>query len=301
VDQLKSITTQQYHGWGQAQIYALSAAQLHALPFVTPLVLDLNGDGVHTSAMKAGGVRFDLGASGSAQATGWIADGDGLLALDRNHDGLINNGSELFGSATPLGNGNTAQEGYQALASMDSNHDGRINADDAQWADLRVWVDANADGVSQPGELKTRAALGITQLNLDVQQGGSWDNGNFIGQTSTYQTADGASHEVADVWFAQGSSLSDQVSGLAQSLAAYAHGDHGNSHGKGALALPDMAARHAGPSGSGALAAASARLADQLHQFDAHGKLSAAAGDSAAELRLRAQHQAASQGWLAAR
>ncbi|MBK6559925.1 MAG: hypothetical protein IPG16_22950 [Comamonadaceae bacterium] len=75
--------------------------------YVTPLVLDLNGDGITTQSISAG-TEFDLLAGGRKIHTGWVSGGDGLLVLDRNHDGVINDGSELFGEATRLSSGETA-------------------------------------------------------------------------------------------------------------------------------------------------------------------------------------------------
>jgi len=67
----------------------------------------------------------------------------------------INNGTELFGDSTPLGTGGNAADGFAALAQEDSNHDGVVNAQDANWAHLRVWKDADSDGVTNEGELHT--------------------------------------------------------------------------------------------------------------------------------------------------
>ncbi len=207
--EIASLTTNQVHAMTSAQLHALSSDQVHAmtttqtaaLSFLTPIVLDLNGDGVQTTALGKG-VQFDLLANGNKVNTGWTAGGDGLLALDRNHDGVINDGSELFGSGTTLANGQKAATGYQAMAELDTNGDGTIDAKDSAFADLRVWVDGNADGVSQADELKSLADLGITKLNLDVKAGGAVNNGNILGLTSTFETADGATHAAADVWFA---------------------------------------------------------------------------------------------------
>lgn len=131
---------------------------------------------------------------------GWISSKDGFLAIDRNHDGAINDGSELFGSSTKLADGSNAVDGFQALQTMDSNKDGVVDAKDAGFADLRVWVDANQDGVSQSSELHTLADLGITSLNLGATRTVDGDNGNVIGLVSSYTTADGQAHELSDVW-----------------------------------------------------------------------------------------------------
>jgi hypothetical protein len=123
------------------------------------------------------------------------------LVLDRNHDGIINNGSELFGSATQLANGQKAANGFAALSQMDTNGDGLVTSADKGWADLNVWVDGNSDGVTQAGELHSLASLGITQLNLAATTTTNTNNGNIIGLTSGYQTTDGSQHAMADVWF----------------------------------------------------------------------------------------------------
>ncbi len=199
--QVAAITTQQAYALSSRQIQALTSAQVAALTASTPIVLDLNGDGVRTLSVLDG-VQFDLLAVGQTQRTAWVSGADGLLALDRNHDGRINDGSELFGSSTPLTGGGNASDGYQALRELDSNSDGVISAADGAFPDLRVWVDAGSDAVSAPGELRTLESLGIVQLDLRAQAGLGIDNGNLLGLTSSYQTADGASHAAADVWFA---------------------------------------------------------------------------------------------------
>jgi hypothetical protein len=136
-----------------------------------------------------------------------------LLVLDRNHDGQINDGSELFGSATKLANGQTAADGYAALRELDTNHDGVIDGKDAAYSDLKLWVDSNSDGVTETGELKSLASLHIASIAVNAQAGSATDNGNILGLTSTYQTTDGATHSAADVWF-----LANKANSLAPSV-----------------------------------------------------------------------------------
>jgi trimeric autotransporter adhesin len=195
-----ALTTTQVEAISSTNVAALTTAAYANLGTGTPIILDLNGDGVKTQSITAG-VKFDLFATGQAVSTGWVSNGDGLLVLDRNHDGQINDGSELFGSATKLSNGQTAPDGYAALRELDTNHDGVISSQDAVYADLRVWVDSNSDGVTEAGELKTLASLGIAKIDLNASVGSSTDNGNILGLTSTYETTDGQSHAAADVWF----------------------------------------------------------------------------------------------------
>jgi hypothetical protein len=196
--QVEALTSAQIGAFSTVPVGGVSATQ--ALHLGTPLVLDLNGDGVKTRSISEG-TTFDLFANGNKVNTGWVSASDGLLVLDRNHDGAVNDGSELFGSATTLSNGTKAADGYAALRDLDSNADGVIDAKDAAFADLKVWVDANSDGVTETGELKTLQDLGISSISAQATVDPSKDNGNYIGLTSTYQTTDGATHAAADVWF----------------------------------------------------------------------------------------------------
>jgi hypothetical protein len=205
-------------GFKASQIAAMNTDQKMAIHLASPIVLDLNGDGVSTQSIAAG-VQFDLLAQGQAVNTGWVSATDGLLARDLNGDGVINSGAELFGSATTLANGQTAPDGYSALNELDSNHDGVINSQDAAFKDLRVWVDANADGVTEQGELKTLAQLNISQLSLATDSNASMNNGNVVGLNSSYQTTDGASHAAADVWFQV--DLRAQVTNLTQAMSQF--------------------------------------------------------------------------------
>ena len=108
----------------------MSTTQIAALVTLsTPIILDLDGNGVQTMSYSSG-VKFDLFAQGQEVQTGWVSSGDGLLVLDRNHDGQINDGSELFGSSTTLASGAKAEDGYQALSELDSNLDGVISQED---------------------------------------------------------------------------------------------------------------------------------------------------------------------------
>jgi phage tail protein X len=167
----------------------------------TPLVLDLNNNGINTQSIEKG-VKFDIFGTGQDVQTGWVSGGDGLLVMDRNHDGSINGGAELFGEGTTLANGQKASNGYAALSELDANSDGSISAADKTFSDLMVWVDGNSDGVSQAGELHSLSSLGIASLDLKAQGASATDNGNLIGLTSNYTTTDGQTHEMADVWFA---------------------------------------------------------------------------------------------------
>jgi len=209
-DQITALTTKQVEALSTAQKAALTTDQTPHLTLGTPIVLDLNGDGITTQSIDKG-VQFDIFGVGQKVNTGWVTGGDGLLVMDRNHDGSINGGTELFGEGTNLANGQKAKNGYEALAEQDTNGDGVINSADAHFADLMVWVDSNGDGVSEAGELHSLSSLGITQLDLKAQTSTEVNNGNLVGLTSSYTTSNGATHEMADVWFATSKDSSTQV------------------------------------------------------------------------------------------
>ncbi len=104
----------------------------------SPLILDLDGDGIETTGVKDG-AYFDHAGDGFSEQTGWVGANDGLLVYDRNGNGRIESGAELFGDNTLLVDGNHAANGFEALAELDDNQDGKIDAQDAAFANLRVW------------------------------------------------------------------------------------------------------------------------------------------------------------------
>ena len=149
------------------------------------------------------GVLFDVTNTNTVALTGWANANDALLVRDINLDGVINNGAELFGNGTLLADGSHAANGFAALAKFDANHDGKIDMHDAVFQELKVWRDANGDGVSKANELLSLQNLGIASFNLSATEGNAVENGNVHGLISSYSTTDGASHELADVWFQQ--------------------------------------------------------------------------------------------------
>jgi hypothetical protein len=177
-----------------------------------PLMLDLNGDGeISHIGTAQSSAYFDHDLDGVRTRTGWVSNGDGLLVLDVNGNGTIDNGSELFGDhftkthATAAGAaGQFARDGFDALASLDTNADGYVDAADAQFAQLKVWVDANGDGISQAGELRSLAAattnaagtpVGITRFNVTPSAVTTTNtaNGNQTAAQGSFQTTAGTS------------------------------------------------------------------------------------------------------------
>lgn len=137
--------------------------------YVDPLIFDLDGDGLEISPLSKG-VLFDANGDTIKTGTAWAASDDGMLVWDRNGNGLIDSGAELFGDETVLTTGpnagKKAANGFVALAELDSNADGKFDLSDAQYASLRIWRDMNQDGISQADELQTLADSGVKSIGL---------------------------------------------------------------------------------------------------------------------------------------
>jgi VCBS repeat-containing protein len=136
-----------------------------------PVVLDLNGDGIHTVDKANAGVLFDVDDSGFQKNTAWIGNDDAFLTLDRNYNGHTDSGRELFS------NGKVALDarGLAGLAWADSNGDGKLDAADPVFKELKVWRDANSSGAVDAGEETSLAQNGIT--SLDFEMGAFQQNG----------------------------------------------------------------------------------------------------------------------------
>ncbi len=167
---------------------------------VSPIILDLDRNGINTT--DEWGYYFDHNGNGLRESTGWVGQGDGLLVRDINSNGVIDDGGELFGNNTLLQNGQKATNGFEALAEFDENGDGLINANDAIYHELKVWVDANGDGKTDAGELKTLAELGIASIGTGYTESKHKDeNGNLHKQIGEITFTDGTTSQAVDVWF----------------------------------------------------------------------------------------------------
>ena len=139
---------------GVADYYGLSFF------FGSPLVLDLDGDGIELISKENSTVFWDIDEDGFSEASGWIAPDDGFLAVDLDGDGTINSHAELFGSITV--------DGFSVLSNYDTNLDSVIDGNDTQYGDLLVWQDVNGNGISETGELFTLSDLDIVSIDLNA-------------------------------------------------------------------------------------------------------------------------------------
>jgi hypothetical protein len=167
----------------------------------SPIVVDVAGDGFALTD-AAGGVWFDLPGAGTQKQFAWTRAGadDAWLALDRDGNGLIDSGRELFGNFAPqptppagqVRNGFLALAEY-AKAAQGGNGDGIIDNRDAIFAHLRLWQDANHNGLSEAGELHTLPALGIATLELRYREAKRTDEyGNLFRYRAKVKDAHGA-------------------------------------------------------------------------------------------------------------
>lgn len=175
----------------------------------SPIVVDLDRGGFRFTDLD-GGVRFDLDGDGHAESISWVApgSGDGWLVLDRDGDGMITTGAELFGNFTPQPPSDEPH-GYAALAVFDQpaaggDGDGAITPADAVFAELRLWIDADHDGVSRPDELISLAAAGIRAIHLDYVTSARRDeHGNELRYVSRVRLVRGMTQS-ADVFLLVG-------------------------------------------------------------------------------------------------
>jgi hypothetical protein len=162
----------------------------------TPLVFSFDGALVTFTASAA---AFDLAATMSV-VTDWPAAATPWLALDRDGNGVIDDGGELFGSATVLRSGQRAANGFVALAELDSNKDGRITPEDAAWSSLRLWSDTDGDRRSTSSELAPLGARRILSIDLRYTSERRCDaRGNCEVERASFRWADeaGVEHEGA--------------------------------------------------------------------------------------------------------
>ncbi|WP_305983810.1 type I secretion C-terminal target domain-containing protein [Roseibium sp. MMSF_3544] len=176
------------------------------------LVLDLDDNGIEMD----NSVQFDMDLDGTTEEVGWMGAGDGLLVMDLNGNGIIDDASEVVGEHFQGGSNGIDDIGryfagaHEAMTWMDSNGDGVIDANDEAYQKLRVWVDENGDGVTDDGELKTLEDLGISSIDIDSfyedqdsKYDGSWEdvNDNIIDREGSFTRDDGSTGSIYDTRF----------------------------------------------------------------------------------------------------
>lgn len=175
----------------------------------SPLVLDLEGRGVSLGPTASG--VFDINGDGTRDTIAWVtSDATPFLVRDANGNGIVDGGHELFGNFTrdPAGPRKTASpNGFMALAGFDDDGDGVIDRHDRVFSQLQLWFDRNHDGVTDPGELESLEARGVTSISLDYidvserLETSSGRLGGSIRQRGGATMQDGRVVAVVDVWF----------------------------------------------------------------------------------------------------
>ncbi len=180
-----------------------------------PVVLNLKGGAVETTSLAGTHTSFDMRNDGSKVPTAWVTPGEGLLVVDREHNGAVSGEASLVG-------------GMDDLAHMANSASGKLDASNPLWADLKVWVDQNGDAVAQPGELQSFEQLGIASIDLRSSPQASDNHGNTIRSVSTFSWNDGSTGNIAGVDLAFAATPPAALNHLVDVMAAFSADDNGS-------------------------------------------------------------------------
>jgi len=165
---------------------------------IKPIVFDLDGDGLDLIDPGMSPILRDANGDGAEDRMGWVGEGDGFLALDRNGDGSIDPVSEIsFVDDVP-----GALTDLEGLRSYDTNQDGWLDANDAEFDRFLIWKDINYNAFSDAGELSSLAEMGIARIGLTSAAGSGYQNGplsNTVFGMAQFEWSDGTFGELGDV------------------------------------------------------------------------------------------------------
>jgi len=167
------------------------------ISITSPIVLDLDGDGLELVDLPRSNARFDFDGDGVRDATGWIGRGDGLLVYDRDGNGTVSGADELSFTGDLPG----AKSDLDGLRAFDSNGDGAFSATDDAWVEFRVWRDRDLDGALDKGELLSMRAAGVASISLaGVPTERSWEWGeNIVINHGAFARTNGKTGLIGDV------------------------------------------------------------------------------------------------------
>lgn len=160
-----------------------------------PVVIDLNGDGVHFTDVNDSNVFFVVSGEGWRRRTSWASPEDGLLAIDLDGNGKITQGAEISFTRYVAG----AKTDLEGLKAFDSNGDNVLTAEDDRWAEFGVWQDSNQNGITDAGEFRNLDAVGISVISLSSDGQFSIVDGQSVNGMSSVLMKDGTARDLADV------------------------------------------------------------------------------------------------------
>jgi len=198
-----------FHDDGYPGRWHIESYADHSGYYTSPVILDLNGDGVHFTALQDSHVAIDANHDGVKDKMAWAGHDDGVLVWDKDHNQQITDASE-FGFQQLQAEAQTDLEGLRAL---DTNHNGLLDAGDDKFAEFAVWQDANGNGLVDAGEFLTLQERGIASINLhsdgQMREAGTLLEGSRTGETdatvmgnAAYTRTDGSTGLVADAMLA---------------------------------------------------------------------------------------------------
>ena len=164
-----------------------------------PLILDVDNDGYDIDT-KEEGTHFDLNCDDFAEKINWTRK-DGILAIDKNGNGKIDNGREVFGDTFVLDDGSYAANGFEALKQYDSNGDNLIDKNDDVFSKLYLWLDSDGNGKSEPNELRTLREKEITKIDLNyITVNELTGSEAVIGNESYFEYSNGVICRIGEMW-----------------------------------------------------------------------------------------------------